>query len=122
MPLEQANPNEVPAEAAYAAAEERAVKTTRALILAEAQVLTLGHRVQQLERDCLKYADQLRQYEDAPALAEETCPNQGRICPDDRLCKVCPKKREEVTHDAADDEVDRAAPGCEACGAYDFSD
>lgn len=41
--------NEVSPHAAYAAAEERAVRTTKALILAEAQVLTLTARVRELE-------------------------------------------------------------------------
>lgn len=44
-------PHEVPADVAYRAAEERAVRTTRALILAEAQVATLERRVAELERE-----------------------------------------------------------------------
>jgi hypothetical protein len=97
MPLEQANPNEVPAEAAYAAAEERAVKTTRALILAEAQVLTLGRRVQQLEDECF---DLRRRLEDATA----------------------PDEQGEVTHDATEDDANRSSTGGEARTAHDFSD
>jgi len=93
MPLEQ--PNEVSAEAAYAAAEERALKTTRALILAEAQVLTLGHRVQQLERDCITYAARLADYEGTD---------------------------EEVKHDATEDDSDRPTAGGEARSPHDFSD
>ena len=43
--------SEVPAQAAYAAAEERAIRTTKALILAEAQILTLRGEVARLERE-----------------------------------------------------------------------
>lgn len=44
-------PREVPADVAYEVAVERAVRTTRALILAEAQIATLERRVTELERE-----------------------------------------------------------------------
>lgn len=64
---EQAPAVEIPAEDAYAAAVERAVRTTRALILAEAQVATLERQVAHLtsglervtrERDALLEQDE----------------------------------------------------------------
>jgi hypothetical protein len=48
---EQAPAFEVPADVAYAAAEERAVRTTKALILSEATTLTLERRVAALEAE-----------------------------------------------------------------------
>ena len=87
-------PAEVSSAAAYAAAEERAVRTTRALILSEAQVLTLRQQVARLEEENF---DLRRRLEDA------TTPDE-----------------EEVTHDATPDEG--AAPCGEVDTAQGFSD
>lgn len=57
-------PHEVPADVAYEAAVERAVRTTRALILAEAQVATLERRVAELEADGRALRARLADYAD----------------------------------------------------------
>lgn len=95
MPLETPTA-EVPAEAAYAAATNRALMTTNALILAEAQVLTLQQQVQRLEFDCASYAAQLQRYQEAD---QDT----------------------EVKHDATADE-ERPSPCCAARTPHHFSD
>lgn len=91
---EQASPNSVPVEAAYAAAEDRIMRMTKALILSEAQRLVLQ---EQLARKDSELFDLRRRLDDA-------------LTPD-----------EEVKHDAASDEAG-PPPGGEADTAPPFSD
>lgn len=109
MPLETPAPvNEVPVDAAYAAATERALKTTQALILAEAQVLALVRQVEEHRRradvaeEAAKHAKQL--------LTRRTRTLQRRI---DALT--------EVNHDGPS-ETDEADADGEAYTAHAFSD
>lgn len=91
---------EVPAEAAYAAATNRALMTTNALILAEAQLLCLRKEL----------AEANRRANHAEKQAEVL---KTRM----RSLKY---RAEGVTHDAANDEATDAR--CEADPSHDFSD
>lgn len=55
--------NEVSAQAAFVAAEDRALRTTKALIMSEALVVTLRANVERLERENTEYAARLADYE-----------------------------------------------------------
>jgi hypothetical protein len=100
---EQAPAFEVPADVAYAAAEERAVRTTKALILAEAQVLTLTARVRELEQSGRDAAG--RELTLRARVRELEQDEQG-----------------EVKHDATQDSPEGAAAGGEVGAAHPFHD
>lgn len=53
-------PTEVPADVAYLAAEDRALRTTKALIMAEAQVLTLRAELGRAEQRATDAEEQAR--------------------------------------------------------------
>lgn len=100
MPLEATNTspaNEVPAEAAYVAAADRALRTTRALIESEARTVDLQWRLdralgelQELRAKCQMQARHIEDLEGGP--------------------------------DAQNDEDDGSAAGREADSAHAFSD
>jgi glutamate mutase epsilon subunit len=90
---------ELAADVAYAAAEARALKTTKALILAEGQILTLQQRVRELEALTREQRAELQRY-------FERDEDQARG---------------EVTHDAAQI-PDEAFAGAEAGAPHPFSD
>lgn len=58
-------PPEVPADVAYRAAVERAVRTTRALILAEAQIAVLEERVASLAREVRDLGNEVADYRES---------------------------------------------------------
>lgn len=106
-------PHEVPADVAYRAAEERAVRTTRALILAEAQVATLERRVAELEREREQWADRDEGPEPAP------CEHTGPDSPCDwNRCE----QRGEVEHDGAEDGAGAGGAESEAGQSHPFHD
>lgn len=99
MREQQAPAMEVSAHDAYQAAEQRALRTTQALILAEAQNLTLSNRVRELEALTKEQRAELQHYFEQ----EEN------------------RAREEVTHDAA--QTDEGADArAEARATHPFSD
>lgn len=117
MLREQAPAFEVPADVAYAAAEERAVRTTRALILAEAQVITLTARVRELEQ---AGRDAAGRELTLIARVRELEQDDG---PEPALCdwNRC-EQRGEVTHDGATDSPEGAAAGGEVGAPHPFHD
>lgn len=100
---------EIPADVAYAAAEMRAQRLTKALILSEAQVLTLQQRVNQLEERVNELEDQRIQQDTRVRDLES----------DIRLLEW---KRGEVTHDATQDSPEGAAAGGEDGAPHPFHD
>lgn len=103
---------EVPAQAAYAAALERLGRTTHALVLSEAQVLTLRAELAASER----------RVKDAEQVTAETKKLMER-----RTATLLRRAEaaEGVTHDAAASEStagERATAHGEARSAQDFSD
>lgn len=109
MPLEATNTspaNEVPAEAAYMAARDRAMRTTQALMDAEARIVDLSWRLDQATGENQQLRADLRE-----AQKPAPCPFPSAPC-----------KCREVTHDATSDEGNRPTAGGEAYTPHPFSD
>lgn len=100
---------EVPAEAAYAAATERALKTTHALILAEAQVIQAKEESRLLRGELSIYRKELEETKKMMQRRVDTLRRRAEAA-------------EGVTHDGQNDEERSADTCCAARSPHDFSD
>ena len=107
-------PDQVPADLAYAAAEESACRTTKALILAEAQVLTLQQTVRELGEETTRLARELERAESVTAETKRLMQRRTETL------RRRAEAAEGVTHDGATD--DGADAGGEAGQSHPFHD